>query len=238
MRGTYRGAASLLKGMRFFISRENSRREEIREMREYGLYVVTCGDESSGRGHLDVAEAALVGGSRALQLRDKEMPARGLLVLALRIREMIDRHAPGTLFIVNDRVDVAAVAGADGVHLGQEDLPCRAARELLGPDAVIGISATTFAEALEAEADGADYLGVGPIFPTPSKRDAAPAMGLAELAKIRAAVRVPIVAIGGISEENAQAVLRAGADSVAVISALTGAPDMVEAARRLSRMMA
>lgn len=206
-------------------------------MREYGLYVVTGGDMAAGRGHLEVAEAALAGGALALQLRDKEMPARDLLVLALRIREMIDRHAPGTLFIVNDRVDVAAIAGADGVHLGREDLPCRAARELLGPAAVVGISATNYQEALEAEADGADYLGVGPIFPTPSKRDAAPAMGLSELTKIRAAVRIPIVAIGGIDEENAEAVLRAGADGIAVISALTGAPDMMEAARRLSRMM-
>ena len=206
-------------------------------MREYGLYVVTGGDMAAGRGHLEVAEAALAGGALALQLRGQGDAGPRPPGTGPADQEMIDRHAPGTLFIVNDRVDVAAVAGADGVHLGQEDLPCRAARELLGPAAVVGISATSYQEALEAEADGADYLGVGPIFPTPSKRDAAPAMGLSELAKIRAAVRIPIVAIGGIDEENAEAVLRAGADGIAVISALTGAPDMVEAARRLSRMM-
>jgi thiamine-phosphate pyrophosphorylase len=208
------------------------------ELRDYRLYVITCRDGASGRGHLDVAAAALEGGARAVQLRDKEMPARELLELALRIKEMIAERAPGTLLIVNDRVDVARAAGADGVHLGQEDLPYRAAREILGPGALIGVSATCLAEAREAEAAGADYLGVGPVFPTPSKPDAAPAMGLEGLAKIRAAVRTPIVAIGGIGEDEVEAVLGAGADGIAVISAVTGASDMAEAVRRLARLAA
>ncbi len=206
-------------------------------MREYGLYVVTIRDEAAGRGHLDVAEAALAGGAHVLQLRDKELPARDLLALALRIREMITARAPRTLFIVNDRVDVAAAAGADGVHLGQEDLPCRAARAILGPEALIGVSATCLEEAVAAEAEGADYLGVGPVFPTPSKDDAAPAMGLADLARIRAATSLPIVAIGGIGEANAEAVLAHGADGIAVISAVTAAEDMAAAAGRLARLV-
>lgn len=208
------------------------------DLRDYRLYVITCRDQASGQGHLDVASAALAGGAQVIQLRDKEMPARELLELALRIREMIAERAPGTLLMVNDRVDVAAAAEADGVHLGQEDLPYRTARDLLGPRAVIGVSATCLEEALEAEAAGADYLGVGPVFPTPSKQDAAPAMGLEGLAAVRDAVSAPIVAIGGIGEDNAAAVLRAGADGIAVISAVTGAPDMAEAVRRLARIAA
>ena len=207
-------------------------------MLDLRLYVITCRDPASGRGHLDVAAAALQGGAQAVQLRDKEMPARELFELATRIREMIAERAPKTLLVVNDRVDVARAARADGVHLGREDLTCEAAREMLGPQAVIGLSATSLEEAEEAEAAGADYLGVGPVFPTPSKADAAPAMGLEGLAGIRAAVRAPLVAIGGIGEDDVRAVMRAGADGVAVISAVAGAPDMAEAVRRLARLAA
>ncbi len=206
-------------------------------MRDYGLYVITFRGAREGRGHLEMAEAALAGGAKAVQLRDKELPGRELLELALRIRSLIDLRRPGTLFLVNDRVDVAAAAGADGVHLGQEDLPCKEARRILGPEAVIGVSASTPEEARRAEKEGADYLGVGPIFPTPSKGDAAPPLGLEGLAEVRRLTRLPLVAIGGITEENVREVMRAGADGIAVISAVYAAPDMEEAARRLTRLV-
>ena len=204
---------------------------------DYGLYVITCRGLKGGRGHLEVAEAALAGGAAALQLRDKELPGRELLQLALRMRALISERRPGTLLIVNDRVDVAAAAGADGVHLGQEDLPVKEARRILGPRALIGLSVTDLEEARRARGESVDYLGVGPIFPTPSKDDAAPPMGLEGLAAVRRETSLPLVAVGGITEDNARAVLRAGADGIAVISAVCGAPDMAEAARRLAALV-
>jgi thiamine-phosphate pyrophosphorylase len=202
-----------------------------------GLYIVTCAEHLRGRGHLDVARAALVGGADAIQLRDKEIGARDMYEHALRIREMLEEEGSGCLFVVNDRVDVAQSAGAHGVHLGQEDLTAGAARELVGGNMVIGISATNVEEAVAAAGDGADYLGVGPVFETPSKADAVAPIGLEGLRRIREAVELPIVAIGGISERNARQVFEAGADGIAVISAVTGAADMTEAARRLRRLV-
>ncbi len=206
-------------------------------LRDYGLYVITARDSRSGRGHLEVAEAVLAGGASVIQLRDKELPGRELLQLALRIRAVILEGGYGALLIINDRVDVAAAAGADGVHLGQEDLPVSAARKMLGPGAVVGLSVSSVEEARRALREPVDYLGVGPVFPTPSKDDAAPPMGLERLAEVRRDTSLPLVAIGGITESNAPEVLRAGADGIAVISAVSGAQDMREAARRLSRIV-
>ncbi len=138
---------------------------------------------------------------------------------------------------MNDRVDVAAAVGADGVHLGQEDIPLEAARKMLGSMAIIGVSAACVEEAIEAERGGADYLGVGPIFPTPSKDDAGEPIGLDGLKEIRRAVNIPLIAIGGINQDNLEAVMEAGADGAAVISAVAGAEDMVAAARRLAQII-
>lgn len=204
---------------------------------QLGLYVITAVDPERGRDHLDVVRAALAGGADALQLREKEAPGRELYRLALRVRELVREQGGETLFLVNDRVDVALAAGADGVHLGQEDLPATAARDILGPGAVLGISAGSVEEAVAAEREGADYLGVGPVFPTPSKPDAGEPMGLGGLRAVRRAVRIPIVAIGGINEENLEGVLEAGAEGIAVISAVTAAADMEEAVRRLRRAL-
>ena len=205
-----------------------------REMK-LGLYVITYAQAAPGKGHLDVARAALEGGADTLQLRDKEMGGRGMYDLCVQIKELLERGGGGCAFFVNDRVDVAMAAGADGVHLGQEDLPAASARSLVGEDMVMGISATTREEAERAWAEGADYLGVGPVFVTPTKPDAVPPIGIEGLREIREAVDLPIVAIGGIDEDNARAVLEAGADGIAVISAVTGAEDMLEAVRRLRR---
>jgi len=198
-----------------------------------GLYVITGAYPELGRGHLDVARAALEGGADALQLRDKDLGGRDMYRLALRIRDLVDRSGSGCLLFINDRVDVALAAGADGVHLGQDDLPATDARSLVGGDMIMGISASTVAEAEEARADGADYLGVGPVFTTPSKADAGIPIGIEGLRRIVEAVDVPVVAIGGINEDNVRQVFEAGADGIAVISAVTVAEDMLEAVRRL-----
>ena len=202
-----------------------------------GLYVITCADRSSGRSHIDVARAALEGGADVVQLRCKEAGGREMCGLASGITDMLEESGSDCIFVVNDRIDVAQAVGAHGVHLGQDDIEAAAARSLIGEDMLLGISAVNVEEARAAVRDGADYLGVGPIFSTPSKTDAAAPIGLDGLRAIREAVDVPIVAIGGINEENARQVLEAGADGVAVISAVTGAEHMSDAVRGLRRLV-
>ena len=200
-----------------------------------GLYIITYADPKLGRSHLDVARAALEGGADALQLRDKGLGGREMYHLALRIGAAVIESGSRCLFFVNDRIDVALAADVDGIHLGQEDLPAAGARDLVGGNMIVGISATTTDEAEEARADGADYLGVGPVFATPTKPDAVTPIGIAGLKRIKDATDLPVVAIGGINEDNARQVFDAGADGIAVISAVTGAENMLEAVRRLRR---
>jgi len=202
---------------------------------ELGLYVITYTLPELGRSHLDVARAAIEGGADALQLRDKEMGGKEMYDFCLRIKDLIEAGDGDCAFFVNDRVDVAVAAHADGVHLGQEDLPAASARPLIGGDMVMGISSTNVEEARRAQAEGADYLGVGPVFPTPSKPDAVPPIGVEGLKEIKKAVDLPIVAIGGIDAKNAEEVIEAGADGIAVISAVVGAEDMIAAVKRLRR---
>jgi len=196
---------------------------------DWTLYVIT--DRRWGRSHLEVARAAIEGGATAIQLRDKEATTRELIEAGLALRELTREW--GVAFIINDRVDVALAVDADGVHVGQDDMPAKLARKLVGPDKIVGVSASTIEEALQAEADGADYISASPVFATPTKPDAAPPTGLEGLRAIVEAVRIPVVAIGGINEGNVEEVIRAGAAGVAVISAVVGAPDIAAAARRL-----
>jgi thiamine-phosphate diphosphorylase len=193
-----------------------------------GLYVILDPERADP---LELAEAAIRGGARLLQLRDK----RGNSAETLRLAEAVAARArrERVVFIVNDRVDLALAAGADGVHLGQQDLPVAAARTIAGHRLIIGCSTNTVAEARQAVGEGADYLGVGAMFPTSSKRDTRPA-GIGRLQEIRAAVSIPIVAIGGITPANAAEVIRAGADMIAVIGAVAGAADPEGAARALA----
>lgn len=199
-------------------------------MVDYSLYVITSADVA-GRSHEEVAAAALAGGATVLQLRDKRMSAAALYRVACRLRELTRRA--GIPLIINDRVDVALAADADGVHLGPDDLPLEAARRVLGPRRIIGASVGTVAEAIRAEREGATYLGVGPVFATATKADAGPAVGVERVAAVVRAVGIPVVGIGGITPENAAEVLRAGAAGVAVISAVAAAPDPTAAARAL-----
>lgn len=196
------------------------------------VYVITDAGLVPGRGHLDIARAAIAGGAGVVQLRDKRAPARELYLLALAMARLC-REA-GVTFIVNDRVDVAIAAGADGVHLGVEDLPVDAARRLLGPGRLIGYSPASLDDARQARAAGADYLGVGSVFATATKGDAGEAIGPAGLAAVRAVTDLPIVAIGGITPANAPQAVAAGAAGVAVISAVVTAPDMAAATRKLA----
>jgi thiamine-phosphate pyrophosphorylase len=195
------------------------------------LYVLTDTRAARGRALTHLIAAALEGGATAIQLRDKSSEARDQVALGRELRRLT-RDA-GALLIVNDRVDVAHAVEADGVHLGQDDLPAAAARAILGPGAIVGGSAGNLAELARSLADGVDYLGVGPMYPTPSKGDAGPAIGPAGLARIRAGTTLPIVGVGGIDAENLAPVLAAGADGVALISAVIGADDVRAAARAI-----
>ena len=186
---------------------------------------------AAGRRLEEIARQALQQGIRTFQLRVKTSETGVFYDLASTLAPVI--QAAGGLFIVNDRCDVALAVGADGVHLGQEDLPVAEARALLGPRMLIGISTHNLVQALEAEALGADYLGFGPIFPTPTKSHPEPVVGIERLREVRARVRLPIVAIGGITAANIRMVADAGADAPAVLSAVLAAPDPTRAIAEL-----
>lgn len=199
------------------------------------LYLVTDGLAAAGRRIEDVVEAAVRGGVTAVQLRDKGADDAALAETARRLK---DRLAPaGVPLIINDRVEAARRAGAAGVHLGQSDGSPEEARRLLGPLAVIGLSVETPSQALAAAGLDIDYLGVSPVFATPTKPSAGPAWGLDGLRALRAETDLPLVAIGGINAGNAASVLAAGADGLAVVSAIMGAADPEEAARLLRRIV-
>jgi len=186
----------------------------------------------TGRDPLALAQAMLAGGARLLQLRLKdEIDTRRLLAHAAAIREAT--AAVGATFIVNDRADIAAAVGADGVHLGQDDLPIDAARHVLGPQALIGLSTHDEDQLAAAANTSADYLSLGPIFPTTSKANPDPVVGTERLAKARALVHHPLVAIGGITAATAAATLATGADTIAVISDIVRAPDVGRATAQL-----
>ncbi len=198
---------------------------------DFHLYVLTDYSLSRGRSNMEVVKEAIAGGADAIQLRDKGYTAKRLLQEALTLRD-ITREG-GVPFIVNDRVDVALVVDADGVHIGQDDVPISWARRLLGKDKIIGMSTHSVEEAVQAEKDGADYVSIGSAFPTTTKSDARPLAGLEIITDIKKNVNVPVVAIGGIKAENAAQVGQAGADCIAVISAVVSAINIKEATAEL-----
>lgn len=202
----------------------------------YDLYVITDETVGRGRSHAELAAQAVDGGADVIQLRDKRLPAPDLLEAATAVRK-ITRDS-GALFIVNDHLDLALRVGADGVHLGAADIPLPEARSLSPPGFIIGASVGSVAGALRAEAAGADYVALSPTFATGSKSDAGPGLGLSVLSAIGAAVSVPLIAIGGINAGNVADVIAAGADGVAVISAVVGVDDLTAAARDLRARIA
>ncbi len=193
------------------------------------LYVILDRTAARGRDLDDLLEAVLAGGCRLVQLREKEWPSGRLYPLARRLAARC--RAAGAVFVVNDRVDLAVAAGADGVHLGQDDLPPEAARPLLRPGMILGLSTHSVEQARAAQAAGADYVAVGSMFPTGTKPDFQ-LVGPDLVRKLRAEIRVPLIAIGGITLDNVGEVVRAGADGVAVISAVCAAPDPRAATER------
>ena len=193
------------------------------------LYAIVDAGDDGRRDLVRLTEDLLRGGARLLQLRCKRAGAAAFLDAAIECQRLAARS--GARLLINDRVDVALACGADGVHLGQSDLPLAAARRLLGADRWIGISTHDVEQARAAAAGGADYIGFGPIFATPTKQTGYSPRGLGGLRSVRAAVSLPIVAIGGIDLANAPEVVGAGADAAAMISALATARDVAAAVR-------
>lgn len=200
-----------------------------------GLYLVTdrglCGRKSLE----DVVLQAVKGGVSCVQLREKDISTRLFVSEAQSMMKLLEPYK--VPLIINDRIDVALACGADGVHIGQDDMPYAVARKLLGPKAIIGLSVETWADVEESRKLDVDYIGVSPVFETPTKTDTKGAWGLDGLAKIKKISRHPLVAIGGLNESNVRETIEAGADSVAVVSAICAASDPEAAARKLTGMI-
>jgi thiamine-phosphate pyrophosphorylase len=199
-----------------------------------GLCLVTdrglCGDRSLE----EVVMQAVRGGVACVQLREKDLPTRAFVEEAARIKALL---APLKIpLIINDRIDVALAVGAEGVHVGQNDMPCEHVRRLMGPTAIIGLSVETWGDVERAQDQPVDYLGVSPVFATPTKSDTQKPWGLAGLARIRAYSRHPLVAIGGLNAANIADVVQAGAEGIAVVSSICSAPDPNQAARDLNQV--
>jgi len=212
------------------ISSRLTRRDKAARIK--GLYAIIDSDSLSGRNHIDIARQLLSGGAGIIQLRDKYLNRKELLGIAQNLKLLCEKH--NALFIVNDYLDIALATGADGLHLGQQDLPVAIARKLLPVDTLLGCSVYTIKQAKEAEAQGADYIAVGAAFPTDTKNDIE-VVGLDVLKDIKKATNLPVVAIGGIKRDNIADILTSGADSVAIISAILGTDSPEEATRQITK---
>ena len=197
------------------------------------LYLITNSDGRSEENFLETVALACEGGVTLVQLREKEKSGLEYYELAMKVKSVTDRY--GIPLIIDDRVDIALAIGAAGVHLGQSDLPIAAARAVIGPDKIIGATAKTMEQALAAEAGGADYLGVGAIYPTTTKviTVLTPVATLSDIAKN---ARIPVVAIGGLNAGNLDVLRGSGADGIAVVTAIMNSPDLKEAAAELRRL--
>ncbi|RAV04556.1 thiamine phosphate synthase [Paenibacillus sp. YN15] len=208
-----------------------------RPLREWlKLYLVMDMQSYGGRTAAEIAREAIAGGVTMIQWREKSQPLREVLEESRRLRALCREQ--GIPFVVNDRVDIALILDADGVHVGQDDLPAQEVRKLMGPDRFVGVSAGSWEEAQWALEQQADYLGVGPVYGTPTKPDAGEAIGFELLARLAAECGgVPRVGIGGINRTNAGLVMGAGADGIAVVSAITRSNSPLEAAAELNRLV-
>lgn len=195
---------------------------------DLSLYVITDRKIQVPRSNVEVVREVIRGGASVIQLREKEVSTKIFLEEALELRKLTKEE--GVLFVINDRLDIALAVGADGVHLGEADMPIPYARRL-APSLLIGASCDTVEKARELEALGADYLGVGTVFATSTKKDADEPIGLLRLRRIKEVVKIPVVAIGGITLDNVEEVLTTGVDGVAIVSAVVGASSPLEAAR-------
>jgi thiamine-phosphate pyrophosphorylase len=199
---------------------------------EVDIYPVTCERLSAGRSNLEVLEAVIAGGGGIIQLREKEYSGKDFYRLALKFREITNRA--GILLMINDHLDIAMAVAADGVHLGQDDLPIAVARRL-APELLIGASTHSLEEALQARDDGADYVNIGPIFPTKTKTGVRDFLGPDVISGIGSKIRMPYTVMGGINASNIDQVLSHGARHIAVVTAITQAPDISDAVRSLAQ---
>jgi thiamine-phosphate pyrophosphorylase len=201
-------------------------------MKQIGkLHILTDTVLQSRFSHMEITRLAIAGGADTIQYRQKSGSTRQMIEIARNMKRLCSEA--GVMFIVNDRLDVAIAAEADGVHLGQDDFPIPMARELLGEGRIIGGSAATLDEARKCLSEGADYVGFGPVYPTSSKDDAGPVSGIDILKQVVEIVPLPIIAIGGVGAENTAIVIRAGAHGIAVISAVCCQDDPEESTRAL-----
>lgn len=200
---------------------------------DYSLYLVTDRMRMSTKTLGEAVEQAVIGGCTMVQLREKEILSLDFYVLASEMKKITDRY--GIPLIINDRIDIAMAVGAAGIHIGQKDIPADIARKVIGKDMLLGVSAVSAAEAVNAAKAGADYLGVGAMFPTRTKPDAG-YVSMEELGRIRNAVDIPIVVIGGISKENAMLFQPMGIDGLAVVSAVIAQPDIKKSAADLKSL--
>ena len=198
---------------------------------DYSLYLVTDRNLSRGKTTLDIVKLAVRGGVTCVQLREKDCTTREFINEALAIKDFLKTSK--IPLIINDRLDVAQAVGAEGIHLGQSDMPFSMAKTIVGNSMIIGISAESVKDAIQAEKEGADYIGVSPIYKTPTKTDTAPPLGLPGLREIRKAVNIPLVGIGGLNKSNVYDVIKNGGDGVAVVSAIVSADDPEESSRAL-----
>jgi thiamine-phosphate pyrophosphorylase len=205
-----------------------SRRDKIEKL--IGLYVILDRQFLAGRDVLEIARQIIEGGARVIQLRDKQDRKEEMLGVARKLRELCSQA--GVLFIINDYLDLALAVAADGLHIGQEDLPLPVVRRELPIDAIVGCSVTTVSQATRAQNEGADYIAVGSMFPTTTKKEAI-IVGVDMLKELKQTISTPLVAIGGINQSNVAEVLVAGADAVAVISAVLGEKDVKGAVQKL-----
>lgn len=197
---------------------------------DYKLYLVTDRGILAGRDLVKSIEEALRGGATLVQLREKDISTLEFLNIALKVKAVTDKY--NIPLIINDRLDIALAIDAAGLHIGQADMPLKTARKLLGKEKIIGVSTSNVKEASEAEKDGADYVGVGAMFPTNTKKDTK-SVSLEELHNIKNSINIPVVAIGGINKNNIKSVFNAGADGAAVISAILGEDDIKSACMSL-----
>jgi thiamine-phosphate pyrophosphorylase len=214
-----------------------TKESKAERIKRWNIYLITEEELSAGRKSIDIVRDAIDGGVEVIQLRDKNLPVIDRYRLGKEIRGITLKYDID--FIVNDRIDLAMALDADGVHLGQEDLPLEVARKILGPEKIIGISASNIMEAKAAETGGADYLGVGSIYRTESKKveEDRCSIGAEGVVAIKRECSLPIIAIGGLKRENSQPIIKAGADAIAVITALTQVPDVAREARKFVKII-
>jgi thiamine-phosphate pyrophosphorylase len=202
---------------------------------DYSLYLVTDRHLAGLRGIRAIVRSALIGGATVVQFREKELNGEKLLAEAIALKKICDEY--NVPFIVNDRLDLAIACSADGIHIGQDDIPIASARKALGDKKIIGVSVSTPGEAEIAQSNGADYIGISPVWATPTKTDTPNKVGINGISEIRKIVTIPCVGIGGIKKENAKSVITAGCDGIAVVSAIFSSKNPEESAKGLLRIV-